>query len=469
MGKTLAVLGLEAIQLALIVALGFALGWHPHGDPLLAVLLLLVGTVAFGALGLLLAGALRAEVTLAAANLVWLILLFCGGIAVPLSKYPHGVAQVLRLLPSAALSDGLHQVLQHGDGFPVGAFITLLVWAAVAVPAASRVVPMGVSSVWRWLRSDAGLRATTVGSIVANVLIVITGGAVRLTASGLGCPTWPRCTDGSLVRTQATGTHGVIEFTNRSLTFALLVVAVATLVAAIGQRNQVRLAAIALAGIPAQAVLGGISVLTHLNPWVVSSHLLLLAMAILAVTVRLWWRVRHPVNGARPARMDVGRLLARLVVVVTALVLVAGTIVTGSGPHAGTAGADGHLHRNGLSPASTAQLHADLVMILIGLTVGLVLLLRAVDAPRATFRAAVVLLVVELAQGLIGFVQYFTRCSPPCLVGFHMAGACAVWVAALVVLLRTGDELADGRGGWLSFRGCLSFSRGLREPGPQRG
>ena len=138
MGKTLAVLGLEAIQLVLIVALGFALGWHPHGDPLIAVLLVLVGTVTFGALGLLLAGALRAEVTLAAANLVWLILLFCGGIAVPLSKYPHGVAQVLRLLPSAALSDGLHQVLQHGAGFPVGALVTLLVWAAVAVPVASR-------------------------------------------------------------------------------------------------------------------------------------------------------------------------------------------------------------------------------------------------------------------------------------------------------------------------------------------
>ena len=315
---------------------------------------------------------------------------------------------------------------------------------------------MGVTRVgtptgaWRWLRSDAGLRATTVGSIVANVLIVITGGAVRLTASGLGCPTWPTCTDGSLVRTHATGIHGIIEFTNRTLTFALLVVAVATLIAAIGQRNQVRLAAIALAGIPAQAVLGGISVLTHLNPWVVSSHLLL-SMAIIAVTVRLWWRVRHPTDIGRSRRMDTGqpgwiyvaRLLARLVVATTALVLVAGTIVTGSGPHAGTAGSDGRLHRNGLSPASTAQLHADLVMVLIGLTVGLVLLLRAVGAPRVTFRAAVVLLAVELAQGLIGFVQYFTG-VPALLVGFHMAGACTVWVAALVVLLRAGTSEQSG-------------------------
>jgi ABC-2 type transport system permease protein len=136
--KTLAVLGLEALQLVLIAVLGLALGWHPHGDPALAVVLVLVGTAAFGALGLLLAGTLRAEVTLAAANLAWLVLLFCGGIAVPLSKYPAGVAAVLRLLPSAALSDGLHQVLQQGHGIPVGAVVVLVAWAAVAVPVATR-------------------------------------------------------------------------------------------------------------------------------------------------------------------------------------------------------------------------------------------------------------------------------------------------------------------------------------------
>lgn len=301
---------------------------------------------------------------------------------------------------------------------------------------------------WAWLRSAPGLRATTVASVAANVLIVVTGGAVRLTASGLGCPTWPRCTDGSLVRTSARGVHGLIEFTNRTLTFALLVVAVATLIAAIGQRRQIRLAVLALAGIPAQAVLGGISVLTHLNPWVVSAHLLL-SMAILAVTVGLWWRVRHPGSTGR-ARLAPGLLLARLVVAFTALTLVAGTVVTGSGPHAGAVGADGrHVHRNGLAPASTAQLHADLVMVLIGLTVGLVLLLRATRAGRVAYRSAVGLLAVELAQGLIGFVQYFTH-LPVLLVGLHVAGACAVWVAALVTALRVGADAtsagADGPG-----------------------
>lgn len=136
-GKTCAVLLLEVVQVVLIAAAGFALGWHPHGDPLLAALLIVLGTLTFGGLGLLVAGTLRAEVTLAAANLVWLVLLFAGGIAIPLSRY--GAAQhVLQYLPSAALSDGLHSVLQHGAGVPWRDLATLLVWAVVAVPAAAR-------------------------------------------------------------------------------------------------------------------------------------------------------------------------------------------------------------------------------------------------------------------------------------------------------------------------------------------
>jgi ABC-2 type transport system permease protein len=138
LAKTLAVLLVEVLQAGLICALGFALGWHPHGNPVWPVLLIVLGTLAFGGLGLLIAGTLRAEVTLAAANLVWMVLLFAGGIAIPLSKYPHGVADVLRCLPSAALSDGLHSVLQDGGGLPVRPVLTLLVWAVVALPVAAR-------------------------------------------------------------------------------------------------------------------------------------------------------------------------------------------------------------------------------------------------------------------------------------------------------------------------------------------
>jgi ABC-2 type transport system permease protein len=137
-GKTIAVLLLELVQVALICALAFALAWHPHGDPLFVLVLIALGTLAFGGLGLLIAGTLRAEVTLAAANLIWLVLLFAGGIAIPLSKYPHGVAQVLQYLPSAALSHGLHRVLENGAGIPLHDVVTLVVWAALALPAAAR-------------------------------------------------------------------------------------------------------------------------------------------------------------------------------------------------------------------------------------------------------------------------------------------------------------------------------------------
>jgi ABC-2 type transport system permease protein len=138
LGKTLSVLLLELVQLVLLCAAGYAFAWKPTGDPVYVVVLVVVGTAAFGGLGLLVAGTLRAEITLAAANLVWLILLFAGGIAIPLSKYPHGVAQVLQYLPSAALSDGLHRVLENGDAIPPHDLVTLVLWAAVALPAAAR-------------------------------------------------------------------------------------------------------------------------------------------------------------------------------------------------------------------------------------------------------------------------------------------------------------------------------------------
>ena len=137
LGKTCAVLLLQVLQAALICGFGLVLGWRPGGDPVWVVLLLALGTFAFGGLGLLLAGAVRAEVTLAAANLIWLVLLFGGGIAIPLSKF-GSAADVLRFLPSAALSNGLHIVLQDGGGFPVLSLATLLVWAALALPAAAR-------------------------------------------------------------------------------------------------------------------------------------------------------------------------------------------------------------------------------------------------------------------------------------------------------------------------------------------
>ena len=294
---------------------------------------------------------------------------------------------------------------------------------------------MGVT-IARWARQPATLRRLALASVIANVVIVVTGGAVRLTGSGLGCPTWPSCTDASLTPTREYAVHGIIEFANRQLTFVLSAVALATLIVAVLARRQVKLAVLVAASIPAQAVLGGITVLTHLNPWTVAAHFLL-SMAIIAVAFALWWRLRDDVadgmSGAgsvRPTASGGLRAAAWSVVALTAAVLAVGTVVTGSGPHAGDKGAT---RRIAFDPAAVSQLHADLVMLLIGLTLAFALLTRAAGASDRLRRTAWLLLAVELAQGLIGFVQYFTH-VPAVLVGLHMLGACLVWLAALAVL-----------------------------------
>jgi heme a synthase len=283
--------------------------------------------------------------------------------------------------------------------------------------------------VW-WTRSPVALRRLALASIAANVVIVVTGGAVRLTDSGLGCPTFPTCTGSSLVPTGALGVHGAIEFANRQLTFVLAAIAVATWVAAMAQRRERRLATVAALGIPAQAVLGGLTVLTHLNPWLVALHFLL-SMSIIAVTMCLWWRLRGTeAETVAPA----ARNLAGLVLLATAATLAIGTVVTGSGPHAGDTDSSGKVHRIALQVSSMAQLHADAVMVLIGLTVGLLAVAYAVRAGAPVRQAAWVLLGVELGQGVIGFTQYFLD-VPPVLVALHMLGACLVWLAALRIVL----------------------------------
>ena len=284
--------------------------------------------------------------------------------------------------------------------------------------------------------SDLLVRRLAVASVVANAGIVVTGGVVRLTGSGLGCPTWPNCTSDSLVPTSEYAQHGAIEFTNRMLTFVLTAVVLATLLAVLrsDRRDLTRLAVAAFVGIPAQAVLGGITVLTGLNPWTVAAHFLL-SMVILAITTTMAARAYQPPGPAQVIVNPSLVTLIRVLVGVTAAVLVLGTVVTGSGPHAG----DVDVPRTGFDPETVSQLHADAVMLLVGLTVATLLWLRGSKAPPAATRAAAVLLAVELAQGLIGFVQYFTG-LPVILVGFHLLGACLVWIAALRLLLATSTR-----------------------------
>ncbi|MEH1013285.1 COX15/CtaA family protein [Micromonospora sp. CPCC 206060] len=282
----------------------------------------------------------------------------------------------------------------------------------------------------------AVVRRLALASIVANVAIVGTGGAVRLTASGLGCPTWPRCTDESYTTTAEMGIHGVIEFGNRLLTFAVGLIALAALTAVLLHPRRRQLLPMAVAvflGIPAQAVIGGFTVLTDLNPWVVGLHFLA-STAVLVPAYALWRRSGEPDGPAVPTVPAPLRTLTWLTTVVSAAVLVIGTWVTGSGPHAGDQGAA----RNGLDPETIAQVHADGVFLLIGLSVALWYAFRAVGATTAA-RAALLLLGVELGQGLIGFVQYFTH-LPAILVGAHMVGSCLVWLATLAVLWATRER-----------------------------
>ena len=284
------------------------------------------------------------------------------------------------------------------------------------------------------LAQPTTLRRTALASIVANVVIVVTGGAVRLTGSGLGCPTWPRCTDDSYTATAEMGINAAIEFGNRTITFAVGIVAAVGLASALGQRPRrrrvVTLAVLVLLGIPAQAVLGGITVLTDLNPWVVGGHFLV-SMAVIACAYA-FWRATGETDGIVLATVAGPlRTLAAVITAVSAAVLVVGTFVTGSGPHAGDAGAK----RTGLDPEMISQVHADVVFLLLGLSVAAWFAFRAAAADAPARRAAR-LLVIIAAQGAVGFVQYATD-LPAILVGVHIAGACAVWLATLDLLYAT--------------------------------
>ncbi|MGY1821690.1 COX15/CtaA family protein [Geodermatophilus sp. SYSU D00079] len=266
--------------------------------------------------------------------------------------------------------------------------------------------------------SPAVVSRLALANAVANGAIVVTGGAVRLTGSGLGCPTWPRCTDDSFVATPELAGHGVIEFGNRLLTFVLAAVAIATVVAVFrSTRRDLRgLAVLAFLGIPAQALLGGVTVLTGLNPWTVAAHFLV-SSVLVAVTTVLWLRSREPGVGQLLVRRPFA-LLVSGIAVATAAVLVLGTVVTGSGPHSGDPGAG----RTGFDPELVSQLHADSVFLLLGLTIALLVALYATDSPGRLRRATRDLLVVQLAQGVVGYVQYFTD-LPVALVLLHMLGA----------------------------------------------
>jgi cytochrome c oxidase assembly protein subunit 15 len=255
--------------------------------------------------------------------------------------------------------------------------------------------------------------------------LVVTGGAVRLTGSGLGCPTWPECSEGSFVpvSTQIEPEHQVwIEFGNRLLTFALLLAALAVVIEVLKtRRKDLRLlAAGQVIGILAQGVLGGITVLTDLHPIPVAGHLLL-SMILISGAASLYSRRSGPF-ARTPIKSTSLRLISGAHVAIAFLVLILGTLVTGSGPHAG----DESAQRFDFDIRNITVLHTDAVIFLLGLSIAYLVL---PGVTMATKRALVIFLGISLGQGAIGYIQYFTG-VPEILVAFHLLGAVLFWVAA---------------------------------------
>jgi heme a synthase len=255
--------------------------------------------------------------------------------------------------------------------------------------------------------------------------LVLTGGAVRLTGSGLGCPTWPECTPGSYtpVPHQAEGQlHAWIEFGNRLLTFALVAVALAVLIHVLyKQRKDLRQLALGqVLGIFGQGILGGITVLTQLHPLTVAAHLLLSILLIGGAT-SLYDRREIPIRKIKPED-KLTRNLSLAHIYLTFFVIALGTIVTGSGPHAG----DEDARRVGVELRTVAWIHAEAVIALMGLTLALYVAVRANPIHR---RKIIVFTIIALAQGAIGYVQYFMG-IPEIIVALHLLGATLVWIAA---------------------------------------
>jgi cytochrome c oxidase assembly protein subunit 15 len=285
---------------------------------------------------------------------------------------------------------------------------------------------------------------------VMSVVIIVTGGAVRLTSSGLGCDTWPKCSSDSLYATSEMGVHGAIEFGNRMLTYVLSAAVGWAIVAARSakprRRGLSRLAWSQFWLVMGNAVIGGVTVLTGLNPYTVAGHFLL-AMGLLTVATLTWTRAGE---GDVPPRPLVGgpvKKLVRTLIAAAAALVTAGTVVTGAGPHAGDSS---KVPRMPVGLETAAQVHAALAWIVVALTLAVWLLLRAFDAQEGPLRRTRELLTVLLAQGVIGYVQYFTE-LPEVLVGLHLLGAALVWIAALRLLLSLrerglpqGGTAADG-------------------------
>jgi cytochrome c oxidase assembly protein subunit 15 len=311
--------------------------------------------------------------------------------------------------------------------------------------------------------TPVSMRRLALAGVIADTVIMSTGAAVRLSASGLGCPDWPQCSAADVVASKNAGQtllNTWIEFGNRLLNFPLVIIAALIFIAAwrfrpdgsagpgTGRRRDlVWLGAAQPLGVVAQAVIGGIVVLTKLSPATVSVHFLVSA-AVVAAAVALHMRCAALADTPRvsetpPVRRDL-RVISAALVAVTCLMLAAGTVVTGTGPLAGDAG----VPRYQLPLEGATQLHADIGWLLAGLSIALVLVLRLSGAPPRAVRAGWVVLAALGSQGVVGYIQYFTH-LPAGLVWVHVTGSVLVWIAVLRLffIVRERAPVNTGRTG----------------------
>ena len=281
----------------------------------------------------------------------------------------------------------------------------------------------------RFRLSPSAYRQITLVAAILLGIIIITGGAVRLTGSGLGCPDWPNCSPGSLTPHGQTDSHGWVEFVNRVFTGA---VSIAVIVCVLGsllrdprRRDLIWLSIGLVAGVFAQAVLGGLTVLFDLRPEFVMSHFLL-SLVLLTDAVVLYKRAGEADATAELQVEPRVRLLGRVLVVLTAIVVVSGTVVTSTGPHGG----DEEAKRFDLDLEWVARVHGTLVIVFLALVLVTLAVLRRTHAPEPVLARLGAVLIVACAQAAIGYIQYFND-IPALLVGFHIAGATALWAAVL--------------------------------------
>lgn len=278
-------------------------------------------------------------------------------------------------------------------------------------------------------------------NLVGQVSIVVTGGIVRLSGSGLGCSTWPQCEPGRFLPAlhEATSWHPAIEFGNRTLGGLLAVLALATAWVVWPQRERALsfrlLGLVPVVGVGVQAVVGGLTVIWQLHPAWVSGHFLISMLLVAASTALL---VRNREGDGPPVPL-VGRRVRNLgwaLAPLAALVLALGVVVTGSGPHSGDSEVG---YRFALDPVVVSRMHAAAAGLFLGVVVALLLVVHLRNTPTRVRRAVVVLGVVTLAQGVVGYVQYFTG-LPEVLVGVHMLGASLLVVVLVRALLALRDR-----------------------------